>query len=58
MGEERKGNKTDNTMDNAKVIAAANKALQEFNNKGKESAKDDSSDDEQNSTKAIQKGKK
>ena len=45
-------------MDNAKVIALANKALQEFNNKGKESAKVDSSDDEQSNTKAIHKGKK
>ena len=57
MGEERKGNKTDNTMDNAKVIALANKALQEFNNKGKESAKNNgSSDDEQSSHKAKLKG--
>ena len=57
IGEERKGNKTDNTMDNAKVIALANKALQEFNNKGKESAKNnDSSDDEQSSNKAKLKG--
>ena len=34
-------------MDNAKVIALANKALLEFNNKNKEPVKgDDSSDDD------------
>ena len=45
-------------MDNAKVIALANKALQEYNSKGKAPAKDDSSDDEQSSNKAREKGKK
>ena len=47
-------------MDNAKVIALANKALLEFNNKNKEPVKgdDSSDDDEQSSSKALLKGKK
>ena len=42
IGEERKGN----IVDNAKVIALANKALLDFHNKSKEPAKGESSDDE------------